>query len=165
MYITIAAWVKTGSDVTSTQYILAKWNEAANQRSYAVSIESSTVYFLTSETGTLATVNSFGSGSVSANTWYHIAVASDGVNKKIFINGTQAGSDWPWAKTINAGSAPLILGSRYELIPVDLFDGIIDEVSIYNTLLTDDEIKALSRRSKYSSDVGIPAVGAEELVP
>ena len=45
-------------------------------------------------------------------------------------------------------------------------DGLMDEVSIYNTALSADEVKALSQRRKDSADVGdLPTVGSEESVP
>lgn len=162
--ITIAAWIKTGSDVTSTQYIVSKWNEGTNQRSYAVLIENLSVYFLTSQFGTLATVDSQGRATLLTNTWYHVAVTSDGSVKKIFINGELSGTSWAWAYSIHAGTAVFNIGAK-DSTPVEPYTGIIDEVSVYNTALSANEIRALSRRSKYSSTVGTSAVGSEETVP
>lgn len=162
--ITIAAWIKTGSDVTSTQYIVSKWNEGTNQRSYAVLIENLSVYFLTSQFGTLATVDSQGRATLLTNTWYHVAVTSDGSVKKIFINGELSGTSWAWAYSIHAGTAVFNIGAK-DSTPVEPYTGIIDEVSVYNTALSANEIRALSRRSKYSSTVGTSAVGSEENVP
>lgn len=166
IYLTIGVWIKTGGNVNPTQYIISKWDEGANQRSYAVSIETATVYFLTSQSGTLATVDSIGRGALSTNTWYHIAVTSDGSEKKIFINGTQAGASSVWANTIHAGTSSLVMGAR-DSSPVELFTGIIDEVSIYDRALSANEIKALSQRRKYSADIDgtAPTVGSEEIVP
>jgi hypothetical protein len=76
----------------------------------------------------------------------------------------QAGLSWMWANTIYTGTSTLTIGSR-DGTPADLFSGTIDEVSIYNRALSSDEIMALSQRKKYSSDVGLPSLGAEEIVP
>jgi hypothetical protein len=50
-----------------------------------VLIENLSVYFLTSQFGTLATVDSQGRATLLTNTWYHVAVTSDGSVKKISL--------------------------------------------------------------------------------
>lgn len=160
--ITIEAWIRTGNNVTLPQYIIAKWDEGPEQRSYAISVESSTVYFLTSLSGTAATSDSMGRGAVAANTWYHIAVSSDGTNKKIYINGTQAGGNGAWANSIFQGTSVLTIGAR-DTSPANLFTGIIDEVYIYNRALTAAEIEYHSRRSKYVTPPPAYTIGGELL--
>lgn len=162
VYLTVEAWIRTGNNVTLPQYILAKWDEGNEWRSYAISIESSTVYFLTSKSGTAATSDSMGRGAVAINTWYHIAVTSDGVNKKIYINGIQAGGDGAWANTIFAGDSTLTIGAR-DSSPANLFTGIIDEVSIYNTALSAADIEYHSRRSKHVNPPPTYTIGSELL--
>ncbi len=162
--ITITAWLRTGNDVAATQYIVSKWNEGANERSFALLRESTAIYFLTSQSGTLSTVDSQGRGSLSANTWYHVSATSDASNKRIFINGVQSGSSWAWANVIHTGTSILTIGSR-DGTPLDLLSGTIDEVSIYNRALSADEIRAISQRRKYSPDVNPSVLGLEEIVP
>jgi len=85
--------------------------------------------------GPLTTTNSW-----SADTWYHIAGTFDGTNFKIHVNGNLE-------NTVNhagthADASGLIIGSR----PTDsFFDGMIDDVRIYNRALTPEEIQQAMR--------------------
>lgn len=165
--ITIAAWIKTADDVTTTQFIIAKWDETlGNERSYAVSISGSQFYFWTSPDGDSISQHSLIRGTVAVNTWYHLAVTSDGTNKSMYINGSELTPAVLWSNTIHAGTSNATLGRRVHATTQNYFDGIIDEVSIYNRALSADEVKALSQRRKYSADIDItPDVGSEEPVP
>ena len=163
-HITIEAWIKTGSNVSSPspQYILAKW-DSDGERSYAISIASSTVYFQTSYSGYDVSVNSLDGGTVSANTWYHIAVTSDGVDKKrIYLNGTKAGSETAWNYTIHPGTSIIAIGAK-DGSPANLFKGIIDDVSIYNTALSAAEIEYHSKRAKYVNPPPVYTLGGEQV--
>lgn len=162
--ITIAAWIKTGSDVTTSQFILAKWVDTSDDRSYAIGIDAGLFYFYTAYDTDPLHVDSLGLGSVSTNTDYHFAATSDGINKRIYINGTELAPAGSWLRSIRTGTSQVRIGMR-NTGTTSYFSGIIDEVSIYNTALSANQIKALSQRSKYSSTVSVPVVGAEELVP
>ena len=85
-------------------------------------------------------------GTISTNSWYHVTGVLDKStnNLNMFVNGFQTGStSISGLGTINP-SNPLWIGryhrgsrSRYEY-----FNGIIDEIRIYNRALTAEEIKA-----------------------
>lgn len=162
--ITISAWIKTSADVSTTQFIVSKWSEApTHEKSYGVYVGTNMINFITSNDGDLNQHTTSG-GLLSVNTWYHVAVSFNGAQKVIYINGSQVISD-PLASTIYSGTSYLLIGRR-NLTVSNYFNGIIDEVSIYNTALTSDQIKALSQRRKDSPDVGdTPVVGIEENVP
>ncbi len=163
--ITISAWIKTGGDVNSTQYIVSKWVDSDPNRSYAIGIETGKFIFLTSSLGTLATIDSMSIGSATTNTWYHFAATSDGANKRVYINGTEVTPAKSWAFSIHASTTGLVLGNL-NTSTSNYFGGVIDEVSIYSTALSSDQVKALSQRRKFSTSVGTtPTVGSEETVP
>ncbi len=82
----------------------------------------------------------YGSTIFSLGTWYHVAVTSDGVNKKIYVNGNLENSSaasnvsgWN-SGTISIGS--FFGGSRF-------FNGKIDDLRVYNGALTKDLIGLL----------------------
>jgi hypothetical protein len=86
--------------------------------------------------GTTKTVV-WGTASLAANTWTHLAVTYDGMTLRLYVNGVQVSSQ---AKTGNlvTSANPLQIGgdSRYG----HYFKGTIDEVRIYNQELLPSEI-------------------------
>ncbi len=77
-------------------------------------------------------------GVVNMNEWSHVAFTWDGGTLKVFHNGTLIGQT-SGSGNIVSNSQPIILGTRADLTPY-FFDGLLDEVAIYNRALTEDEI-------------------------
>jgi len=84
---------------------------------------------------------STGSGPVAANRWTHLAGSYDGATLRLYVNGMLAnsravtGTMTPSHNPLNIGGDPSTL-SRH-------FDGLIDEVSIYNRALSGGEIASI----------------------
>ncbi|MDH4239967.1 MAG: LamG domain-containing protein, partial [Phycisphaerae bacterium] len=76
------------------------------------------------------------------DTWYHIVVVEDSTKRAIYINGSLDVSD-NTPQTYEGNTPDTIrIGSRADSIPF-YFDGSIDEVILYDTVLSDQEIKLL----------------------
>jgi len=96
--------------------------------------------------------------SRNLNTWYHIAVTYDGVTRKHYVNGSLDGSWVENAPLEVYDSVRLIIGAnandsdRAEAAPSGFFNGIIDDVRIYNRALTADEIGAIYERGALIRD-------------
>ncbi|MBD3312875.1 DUF4215 domain-containing protein, partial [Candidatus Woesearchaeota archaeon] len=119
---TFEAWVRPDS-VDYNREILEKTN-------YNMLRIKSGKLSVSAYSGSSAQVTS--DSSLTAGEWYHLASTYDGSNLKIYINGELEGSEeftgGFWAgDNLNIGS-----GS---------FAGIIDEVSAYNTVLTQEQLK------------------------
>jgi hypothetical protein len=71
------------------------------------------------------------------NTWTHVAMTYDGNNIKTYVNGVLAGIA-PQTGYIAPSTSPLTLGG--DLFYGQHFDGVIDEVRVYNRALTEAEI-------------------------
>jgi hypothetical protein len=77
-------------------------------------------------------------GSLSLNTWYHIAVVQDAGTGRLFIDGTQVDSDASWNGTdttgipFEIGIGPGNASGFYNATEYDLY-GHIDEFRISNT--------------------------------
>ena len=77
--------------------------------------------------------------AIPLTTWTHIATTSDGGTLRLYVNGVQVASR-AVSGSIEVNSKPLrIGGSTYA---GQFFQGIIDEVRIYNKALTQPEIQA-----------------------
>ena len=83
--------------------------------------------------------------SLNLNAWNHVAVARNGANTKLFLNGTQVGSTWS-DSTDYGTTKPLIIGSQYDGT-TSYFEGFIDEVRVSKGV------------AKYTAGFGVP--GAE----
>ena len=135
--ITVSAWMKT-----STAGVLV--SNRYNSYSYG------TWYTLTS-TGIELGGNSSGSGyvNVTFNTpttlnglWHHIVYTKDGTNHAIYVDGSldqsfTSNADISWIQ-------PLFIGKRWtKSTSVGWFNGIIDDVRIYNWALNAEEVALL----------------------
>lgn len=73
------------------------------------------------------------SGTISANTWYHLAVTRAGNDYKFYVNGTQVGSTYTNTDTVVA-STTLWLGDHRANSGGFGFNGHMDEIRISNTV-------------------------------
>jgi hypothetical protein len=78
-----------------------------------------------------------GPGLLALNTWTHLAATYDGVNVRIFVNGVEAGVT-PVTGSMLTSNLPLRIGGN--AVWGEYFQGVIDEVRIYNRALSTDEI-------------------------
>jgi len=69
-----------------------------------------------------------GGPALSANTWYHIALCRSSGTTRMFLNGTQVGSDFVDSSNI-VGSVPPYIGIRFDAVLVPL-NGYIDDLRI-----------------------------------
>ena len=80
-------------------------------------------------------------GTVPLNEWTHLACTYDRVNVRVYVNGAEVASD-PLAEAIISSPLPLGIGIAPGFTSRN-FDGLIDEVEIFNRALTAAEIQAI----------------------
>lgn len=103
--------------------------------------------FITAQSGaTQSTV----SNTLSADTWYHAVVTRSGASATIYIDGAD--------DTLTYGTHidPVVSGefftlARYAQASSNFFDGSLDEIRVYDRVLTTDEISALYNNPKGST--------------
>jgi len=97
-----------------------------------------TLYIQTRTGGTWGT--SVNTGTLSAGTWYHIGLTWDNTTLRGYLNGSEYGS------TTDAGlksvSSVLRIGEDSYQLGVNPWDGKIDDVRIYDRVLSENEIKS-----------------------
>ena len=86
-----------------------------------------------------ANANVYGTAGLAVNTWAHLAATYDGSTLRLYVNGTQVSST---ARTgsIATSTNPLQIGG--DSIYGQYFNGLIDEVRIYNVALTQAQIQS-----------------------
>jgi hypothetical protein len=80
-----------------------------------------------------------GTAALAVNTWTHLAATYDGATMRLFVNGVQVGTR-ALAGSLGTSTAPLRIGGN--AIWGEYFSGLIDEVRVYNRVLTAAEIQA-----------------------
>ncbi len=98
-----------------------------------------------------------GTAQVAANVWTHLAATYDGANIRLYVNGTQAATV---AQTgaITTSTGVLHIGGN--AVWSEWFQGLIDEVRIYNRALSATEIQADMATSIGNQDTSPPTTPA-----
>ncbi|GEM_PF-7057975 len=101
-----------------------------------------------------------------ANTWYHVGVTRTSGTYRLYVNGSQLGSEQANLSPVPDVTSDVRIGSWYFNSSYDM-DGLLDEISIYNRRLTADEIRgiyAAGAAGKCKEPAELPAAGVTILV-
>ena len=131
--ITIACWIKVNAFTTSWQAICT-----SGDGSWRVHRNSGTNTIAWGTSG-LGLVDLPGTTDVSTGDWFHIACTYDGANKILYINGVQEGISAETG-TIGTSTYNVNIGENNQATG-RYFNGIIDDVRIYNRGLTAEEVR------------------------
>ena len=133
--MTLEAWVYPTASQSGWRTIVQREVDA-----YFLNGSNSTGALLPSGGGTFSGTVAFVSGAKAnpVNTWTHLALTYDGAMLRLYVNGSLAASQ---ARTgaIQTNSSPVRIGGN---VPYgQFFQGLIDEVRIYNRALSQTEIQ------------------------
>ncbi|MGM8361210.1 LamG-like jellyroll fold domain-containing protein [Flavobacterium sp. ARAG 55.4] len=133
----IEAWIKSNVTNGNNQTILSKHLSPTANDGYDLRIINNVISFHWNNNSITAT------HGIDTDRWYHIAVTFDGSNYNLYIDGileeTTSGSN-PIANNID-----FIIGamSQNTDVPYNYFNGWIDELRIWNTPLSADQIRRM----------------------
>lgn len=160
--ISVCCWIKpeTVSNGT-TMRIFAKYNYEAVECSFAVAIYSTKIR-VGWGTGDSATTYATTNPTLVVGQWYHVGVVANGVGKTLYVriwdDTAQMVYEFSYTPTLElyAGySAVTVSGLPNYESDIYGYDGLLDELAIFNNLLTPADID-LIRTS------GVPAYGYPE---
>ncbi|MCZ7357299.1 MAG: PKD domain-containing protein [Candidatus Methanoperedens sp.] len=77
---------------------------------------------------------------LTANEWNYISATYDGTYRRLYLNGEEIAMDIPIIPNIRVSN--LYVGNADSSLQNNKFKGVIDEVRIYNSALSADEVKA-----------------------
>ena len=144
---TIMAWIYLNTDVGNTQRRIVS-KQAALSNSYSLVIfgngyGGSTGNQLVTHSGDGSVwVNLLSDTKLSIRTWYHVAATHEGTISRLYINGELDKNGTTTTQTVD-NPAPLTIGCQKQTgqSPLFFFNGIIDEVKIFNRALSQQEIQ------------------------
>lgn len=159
--ISIEAWIKPESiDINSA--IISKFRGVDGKRSYTLAPKSTNkITFTYSSNGTAVTNCSTDDAILtSANVWYHIAITADVSEKdvKFYVNGTPVNCTLTdnSATSIYNSAMPFIVGAQGESGAYGgYFDGLIDEVRVWNDVRTGQEISDNYQKELVGNEAGL----------
>ena len=134
MNLTLIAWIKWHgiSDTESEQFVLGKGTD------WGMGISNDgELCFVTSPLGTVSGLKA-GKGSVVQNVWKMIAATYDGRNIRLFVDGKEEVNKQAYG-SLGISEKSIYIGSL--LSDHGSFNGLIDEVMIYNYALSNNEIE------------------------
>lgn len=141
-HFTIDVWIKAdeaphnekisrilAKGVGGDNYALTWHHEAWNKLSQSVSARTAGGWLISSSTRR---------NPLLGEEWYNIVGSYDGRNMRIFVD-TELRDSKAWIGTLLGAQGNLVMGAMVG--GTEGFEGVIDEVKIYNRTLTGDEIK------------------------
>jgi len=137
-YVTMAAWIKPSFAGDGYPYVASKGDDM-----YTLYLNKATkkAMFGFRRASDNAWGQVIGATPLTAGTWNHIVGLYDGTDMKIYVNGVLDETASRPGETIKTDNLNFYIGTLKGTSQP--FDGIIDEVRIYNRALTAAEIKRL----------------------
>jgi hypothetical protein len=138
--ITLSCWIKVAAFTKNWETILAK-GDNSYRMSRSATTGNSVHFGCNGPTG--ANLNA--TALVTDNNWHHIACVYDGVNKIVYVDGSE---DARLASTgqIALSTYPLWIGNNSGSTARQL-GGLVDEVRIYNRALSAAEVAGMAGRT------------------
>ncbi len=136
--ISVSAWVRPTSG--TRQDFVSKWGSINYQYVLLQGVTASRFQFYISTTSS----NAIGSGDsttvISAGVWYHVVGTYDGSTVRLFVNGLLENST-SHSGNLSASTQNNLIGKSGDA----LFAGQLDDVTIFNTALTANEVREIYR--------------------
>ena len=132
--MTLEAWVDPASVSSAWRDVIYKGND--NYYLMGTTDHSGVPAGAVAVAGSSA--HAYGAGTLATNSWSYLAATYDGATLRLYVNGTLAASQAA-SGAITSSTNPLTIGS--DPIWGQYFNGLIDQVRIYNTPLSASQIQ------------------------
>jgi hypothetical protein len=152
---TLALWLRTtmpASGSVSNDMAVANWGSATTGRRFGLMVRDGKPYVV-GESRDYAGVKPINDGA-----WHHVAVDYDGAVSRLYVDGVQdarVSVDW------DTGDTNFVVGRAIDgHLPAEFFEGDIDDVRVYDGLLSPIDVRELAMAAPCESKVGLHAIGA-----
>jgi len=133
--LTVEAWIKP-TTVTGYQSIVFRGAATGDAIGYDLRLDNATVQFVQRATADANSVSGVTSSNpVAANVWSHVVgtryATSVGTAMRVYVNGVETSGSQGWAPPSLPTDNTTIGNRLYNGTPLEAFNGVIDEVSVY----------------------------------
>jgi len=154
-HVTVSAWIRVESFTASWQAIVTKGDRA--WRLHRAN-KTKRIGFACSDLSRNEVGDLYGKKDVADGEWHHVAGVLDGTNASIFVDGVLDASAAS-SPTISVNDYAVLIGANAQ-ISGRLFEGVIDDVRIYNRALSADELQALAEAGGASVASIVPSTSS-----
>ncbi|PIN77308.1 hypothetical protein COV15_02515 [Candidatus Woesearchaeota archaeon CG10_big_fil_rev_8_21_14_0_10_34_12] len=145
--MTVLAWIKPSDCEADSCIVAGRWRENGEKRSWSLVVEDGGLRFDSSPDGNWYGGNKVRGGSVINGNWYLVVGVYDFVNNKAYLNGELVASVDRVSDGIFNPNIKTYVGYSQKWKNEERgFSGSIDEVAIFNRVLSDDEILNIYKR-------------------
>jgi hypothetical protein len=157
--LTVEAWMMATGWETSAYdgYILAKESHAAESPAgYSLSVGNNGAIVFRIGSGSAWQEVSAPVSTLALNRWYHLAAVFDGTRLALYVNGVETASA-AFAGSLASTSRSLLIGSASQSVGSDHFMGQIDEVRVWSSARSLDQLLEYMFRPAEGTESGLAA--------
>ncbi|MGJ8594160.1 MAG: PKD-like domain-containing protein, partial [Aquaticitalea sp.] len=132
----IELWLKRDTNTTGTETLLSKRDANNLASGYDLSIVNGRVSFRYNSSGLIQSPQ-----TLNNSRWFHVALTFNAGTYRLYIDGVEVISTSGPAPAANAFNYLIGANGRLNMAPQDHFDGSLDEIKIWNTALTESQIR------------------------
>tara|TARA_Y100000310_G_scaffold284177_1_gene306796 strand:+ start:6376 stop:8040 length:1665 start_codon:yes stop_codon:yes gene_type:complete len=141
--VTLEAWVKPANPAHGWDGIISKPDTPAGKRIYGLFLRGGQDLFRFGVTNAADNFGFLEAGIPSYNSWYHVVGIYNGTVRTLYVNGALASESSDLSGLIKVNSSEPVKIGRWDGATNTDFEGLIDEVRIWNKSLSQGEIQGL----------------------
>jgi hypothetical protein len=145
--MTFEAWILARSLTSSRFGIAGLWNldgtpAGQAQQSYVLEVNNSKLRFRISLDGVESSFPVADPVDLPLNTWVHVVGTYDGAALRLYRNGTLVQTTFGVNGQLAENTLPMLIGRLFSSSAFRFFDGLIDEVRLWDVALSAAEVQA-----------------------
>jgi hypothetical protein len=164
---TISVWAKATSVNNKTIICLGEKTGTATASRFGIILRDLQKIQIITYANDVIFDSSFNWGTINLNdgNWHHYLVTFESGNTfKLYVDNTYIGIKTASASSLNTGSGLFIGAASYGAGPQRFFDGLIDEVGIWNTVLTSTQVAEIYNGTSTNLTKDLTTVSGSNLV-